>query len=156
GRHQVAVDQIHVRFGEGSDHNHQSIDIGCDGFQVAVGVGSHQGGLAWQHGHHYTQWIAIAPDYPVAGDQRPQIGAEMTAFGFALGFNQHLGAKVRDDQPVAFGPQVALAQLLLGGDLPFGGADATLLLNFGNAPALAASEFALTHRWTSVLSLTKP
>ncbi|MNE08133.1 hypothetical protein D3C80_1007790 [compost metagenome] len=99
---------------------------------------------------HANALVARAPYHAVAGNQRWQVGAQVAAEhlarGFAvLGFHFYLHTEVRNHQAQLFRPQVATLQFLQHVLFAFGRTRGALVLDFFDAPVLAAIELAFGH-----------
>ncbi|MNV54540.1 hypothetical protein D3C71_1467370 [compost metagenome] len=150
-RHQVAVDQVGVRFGRRGEDDHDQVDVGRHRLQLAVVVRPAQLGAARHlRDDHANALVARAPYHAVAGNQRWQVGAQVAAEhlarGFAvLGFHFYLHTEVRNHQAQLFRPQVATLQFLQHVLFAFGRTRGALVLDFFDAPVLAAIELAFGH-----------
>ena len=141
--------------GQRRENNHDHVDVGRHRLELAATVGAAQFSAAGQLGDdHADPLVASTPDHAVAGDQRRQVGAQVTTehltgeFAFQrLDFDLH--AKVRDHQTRLFGAQVAALKRFHGGGFTFGGAGSAFALNLFDAPVLATVELAFGH-WCSV------
>src|SRR5690606_12502834 len=90
--------------------------------------------------------LAGPPYHQIASHQGWQVGAHMAAKTLAVFvFQLDLHAKVGNYQSLLFKPELALFQLVHGALFAALGAGNALGLDFVNAPALAAAQFAFAH-----------
>ena len=107
--HQVAVNQVGVRFGHGRKHNHDHVDVGGNRLELAATVRTAQFGFTRQLSHDNADaLVASAPHHRITGYQCRQIGAQVATEHLAfkltfLCFDFDLHTKVRDHQTELFG-----------------------------------------------------
>jgi hypothetical protein len=138
--HEVAVDQVRVRFRQRGDDDHHEVDIGGDGAQGAKLVRALQRRMAWLQGHHDAVLTGVAvsgaEDHPVAGNRRLEVGAQEAAPRLPVRVEQvHLLAVLRDHRACLL---VATRRVVPG---VHGAAAAAV----GDAPALPVVESAFAH-----------
>jgi hypothetical protein len=80
--HEVAVDQVGVRFGQRGDHDHHAVDVRGDGAQLAELVRALQRrarGCTATTTPSSPVAVSGAEDHAVAGDRRLEVGAQVAA-----------------------------------------------------------------------------
>ena len=148
GGHQIAINQIGIRLRLQGGDNHNLIDIGGHGFELAAKAGFLQQGLSWFQCHNHPFSVTgLLPDDLVPTDQRPQIlpGHAAKKLLLVIFYNQAL-AKIADNLAALFRAKSLTGKLL---DFLLGvgfGLAAALLLNVGNAPLLLLGNSPLSQK----------